>query len=293
MSLRIIFALAFAFACLRPVSAAIIIQGYSNATNNRFTNDPSLISNPFNLSGIGQSGVSQWGTLISPNVIVSANHYAPSGSITFYPNNDPGSTPVVRQITANAQRVGASDVWLAQLDSPVDTSIIIPFAYATEILTGSSNANLGQNDPVLLASAGSFQGTDAYLFGLSPAGGPATQTQAVGRNILTAFAKEVPANGLTDSLVFSIDNGHGFEATFQGGDSGAPAFANVNGSLVLLGVNSYVFGTLAAPTGNAVAYIGNYATSVETFIINAIPEPTSFGCIALVMLGAVLSRRRI
>lgn len=293
MSLRAILALVLVVGFCKPISAAIIIQNYSDAANNRFTNDPQFIAAAFNLSGVGQSGAGQWGTLISSNVIVSANHFAPSGNIVFYPGNDPNSTPVVRLITGNTQRLGSSDIWLAQLDAPVDTSLIIPFSYATQTLSGNSNASNGPNDPLLLSTAGIYQDNDAYLFGLSPAGGPVTQTQAVGRNVIDAFAKEVPFAGLTDALIFGIDNRQ-YEASLQGGDSGAPLFVDVNGSLVLLGVNSFI---LKDAGNNVVAgastYIGNYVSAVENFIaVSAIPEPSSFAGSLLVMVGALLRRGR-
>lgn len=276
------------FACKQLAHGDIIIQGYTDATNNRFTNSPSFIAANFDLSGIGLTAGAIWGTLISPNVIVSATHYPPSGTITFFPNNDPTSTPVFRQVTSNTMQIGNSDVWLAQLDSPVDTSIGF-FSFATTTLTGPSNAMILPNAPLLQGSAGPYAGVDAYVFGRSPGNNDNTQDHAVGRNVISYFAEDVPISGLTDALVFETNNSHPYEATLALYDSGAPLFVEVNNELVLLGVNSF----LDEPNNvsGAVAYLGNHATAIQNFINSAVPEPSSLLCSGLMLLGITIRAR--
>jgi hypothetical protein len=290
---KILFACLIGIVALAPrAHGDIIIQGYTNATNDRFTNSPSFIANGFNLSGIGQTVGGIWGTLISPNVIVSANHFRPSGTITFYPNNDPNSTPVHRQVTTNTLRINGSDIWLGQLDLPVDASIT-PFSYSTTTLNGPSNAGIGPNDPIVQASAGIYQGLDAYVVGNSPANVAATRDQAIGRNVISFYAEDVPANGITDSLIFEINNSHPFEATLVGGDSGAPFFVDINNQFVLLGVNSYnLEDNNMVVTAGAVAYLGNYSTEIQDFInASAVPEPSSLLCTSMMLLGIAIRVR--
>lgn len=83
---------------LQPIAADIIIDGYTNATNDRFTNDGTFIMSGFDLSGVGQASTGRWATAISRNVIISANHLSPSGTISFFPGNDASATPVTRTI---------------------------------------------------------------------------------------------------------------------------------------------------------------------------------------------------
>ncbi len=281
------------FACKQLAYGDIIIQGYTDATNNRFTNSPSFIAANFNLSGIGLTAGAVWGTLISPNVIVSATHYQPSGTITFYPNNDPTSTPVSRQITGTNLQVGNSDVWLSKLDSPVDSTINI-FPYATTLLTGPSNASVGPNNPLQLGSAGIYAGLNAYIVGRSPAPNDNTRDHAVGRGIISSFVEDVPFMGLTDALLFPVDNSHPYGATLVGGDSGAPFFVEINNQLVLLGVNSFnLQDNNMVVTAGAAAYLGNHAASIQNFInINAVPEPSSLLCSGLMLVGIAIRARQ-
>ncbi len=263
----------------------IVIQGYTDATNNRFTNSPSFIASNFNLSGIGLTAGAVWGTLVSPNVIVSATHYPPSGAITFFPNNDPSSTAVTRQVTGNTMQINNSDVWVAQLDTPVDSTITF-FPFGTAQLTGPSNAMNGPNDPLLQGSAGIYAGLDGYVVGRSPGNNDNTQDHAIGRNVISYFAKDVPQSGLTDTLVFEINNSHPFEATLAQYDSGAPFFVDINNQLVLLGVNS--INDIPNNVAGGVAYLGNQetATAIQSFInSSAVPEPSAWIYTSLMLLG--------
>ncbi|MEM9944347.1 MAG: hypothetical protein AAF939_22530, partial [Planctomycetota bacterium] len=144
--------LAFAVFQLENLDASIV--GYTNETNNRFTNSASFILNGFDLSGVGKepdvTGLpgesSRWATAISRNVVIAAFHAMPDGPLHFHPDNDPTSTPVVRNVVSS-QRVGATDLWIGVLDSNLPDTIT-HYAYATETLTGPDGVEV---------SAGSFQ----------------------------------------------------------------------------------------------------------------------------------------
>ncbi|MEJ6780498.1 MAG: hypothetical protein QNK86_13605, partial [Akkermansiaceae bacterium] len=92
---------------------AIDIQGHTATENDRFANDPAFIGRAYDWTGVGRAttGISgkggHWATMISSNVFLSANHYHPGTrtSLYFYPDDNAGSSPVVRTI-AGGQRVG-------------------------------------------------------------------------------------------------------------------------------------------------------------------------------------------
>lgn len=274
----------------------IIVDSYTHATNDRFSNDPSFVAAGFNLSGVGQDVLGRWATAISSNVVISANHFPPSGNVFFYPGNDANTAPVVRQIVSG-QQVGQTDLWLGVLDQALPNSIV-HYPITSELLTGTP-------DNVIVGDAGSFkalmgQGINAYLFGRSPFDESLTgdnrfshNDQAVGRNRVSGYVENAEfLNANDDALVFFLDptNGPDFvtnEALFQGGDSGGPTFADISGQLVLLGTNAFLLDNNA---GSGINYVGNQASVIQNFIqLNAVPEP---GVLALlVATGATVVAR--
>lgn len=246
--------------------ADVAIDGYTAATNDRFTNSSSFIESGENLSGVGQSTNGRWGTLVSSNVIVSANHFAPSGNISFYANNDPSTAAVVRQVT-NSVRIGDSDLWMAKLSAPVDNKIKA-FDFATQHL----------ND-----NPGIYQGAEVLMTGRSPESHLAIQDQAFGQNVVSGMIGDVDfLGGKTDALVMNYDpsgsaNAVKYETHLASGDSGAPMFIEENGRLLLAGVNSFVINGVGNQiTGSGATYLGNYSQQLEHFIsVSAVPEPSS------------------
>jgi len=289
-----IFGLIIAFAS--NASADILIQGFTVNRNDRFANNPQFVLNGRNLSGVGLTngggfnGYGIWATLISPNVVISANHNIPSSPIFFYPNNNPGSTPFSYSVV-NSKRIGTTDLWLGQLNAPVDASISY-YAFATELLSGppqSPNPNV--------VNAGTFQGENGYVFGVSPTDRVPTQDVAVGRNIINGYRENVveASLGTMDLLFLNRDaiNPAGFEATVQRGDSGAPFFIERAGAPLLLGVNSVVFGTVAEPTATGVSYLGNDAVEIQAFInASAVPEPSTVLLIGFIATISIIGCMR-
>ncbi len=287
------------FLCFR-IEAAITIDGYTPASNNRFTNSGSFIASQFDLSGIGQMSNGQWATLISPNVVVSANHFAPGAGavINFYANNipnDPFNNPAVQRTVSvtpgKAVQVPNTDLWLGVLDSNVPSSIK-SYEYAKTFLTGT---------PTLVTNAGVFQGANAYMFGLSPevpGVGQALQSQAVGRSLISGFAENAVFTASdNDSLILNYPPGSHVNAF----DSGAPLFISPNNdqNLLLLGTNAFQV-TLPPPngtvvTGSGVNYIGNQSAFISNFVsVNAVPEPSSMCLVAIAgIAGYVVNRRRL
>jgi len=89
-------ALAASIALLSTAHTAMLVDNYTSATNDRFQNsdDPDqFILSSYDLTGVGQDSNGRWATLIGSNTIISANHFRPSGVVTFYASNDQGATP--------------------------------------------------------------------------------------------------------------------------------------------------------------------------------------------------------
>lgn len=276
--------------------ADIIIQNYSAATNDRFTNNPAFIGAGFDFSGVGQmqgAGNRMWATAISRNVIISAAHATaglPAPPISFYPTNDPAGPVVSRSIIPGTNfQIPGTDLYLAVLDSDLPASIM-HYNYATQPLSGPNG---------MLANAGIYQNLNAYLFGRSPEAHPDDRDQAVGRNLISGYVENVDFNGNpnVDSLLMIYEasgpNNVLYETYLQGGDSGGPMFVEISGQLVLLGTNAFINdGGIGAPLPfSGINYTGNQAAVIAGFVSSA-PEPGSFTLIALGSLGALLYRRR-
>jgi hypothetical protein len=283
--------------------ADIIVDAYSHATNDRFSNDPNFIASAFDLSGVGQAGDGRWATAISNNVVISAGHFAPSGPLYFYPGNNPSAVPVTRQVTS-AQIVGQSDIWVGVLDQPLPSNIAFyPIANQFFSATPSSMTTL------IVEDAGLYQGLNAYMFGLSPFDETITgddrfayNDQAVGRNRISGYSENVPISYVdNDALVMYFDPSAStdfvtHEAFFQSGDSGGPTFVEIAGQLVLLGTNGFVgtinLGGVDTPV-SGINYLGKQASAIENIIqMNAVPEPNAIALLLIVGTTIVLHNRR-
>jgi hypothetical protein len=266
----------------RTSIADIAIHGYTNSLHDRFTNSPSFIGSGLNFSGIGQTTAGWWGTLISRNVIISAFHAAPSGSIYFYADNNPATTPEIRTIVGS-QRVGNTDLWVGRLDTNVDSSIA-HYSFATEVLTGTPSGNT--INYANMDSAGPYQGLNSFMVGRSPVGHPSYRDQAIGRNLVSGFADDINFVGITDALILNNDafgspDFTTYETHLVGGDSGAPFFIESAGALKLLGVNSFIDIISGNILSSGISYTGNQATAIQNYIgISAVPEPSSMLLIA-------------
>lgn len=287
---------------ITAASEASVIDSYTAATNDRFTNDGVLFeAKNFNLSGIGQSSGGSWATLISPNVVVSAFHARPSTGtvINFYPSNDPFSNVVQRTVTSTNVQVGSTDLWIGVLDSNVPNTIKT-YSFTSVFLIGTAP---GATVDFVVTNAGIFQDVNAYMVGKSPESFPAFQSQAIGRNKITGFAENAKFGSAdNDSLILAYDAMGSsdyvkYETRLVGGDSGAPFFVERNGDLLLLGTNAFRIdsnSTPSTPLGSGINYIGNQAPFVADFVtINAVPEPSSIllGTMAAIA-SYVASRRR-
>ena len=272
-------------------SADIVIDGFTDQTNDRFTNSSSFVGAHLDFSGVGRNG--RWATLISDNVVISANHFRPSGAISFYESNDSSIAPVVRNIVGPGQQIGSSDLYVSVLDAPVSSNIKV-YDFATEFLSAPPNSGI--------QDAGIFQGEEAYLVGISPTSrSNVALDQAVGRNRVSGYIENLSFLGNTDndSLLF-IEEVAGdpdfvqFESQFRGGDSGGPTFIERNGELVLLGINSFINGAGSDLEFSGITYVGNFADEINSFIASnaAVPEPGSASLMVLAMVALCSVRHR-
>jgi hypothetical protein len=297
LTLIVAFFILSSTASSRTANADISIDNYSNASNDRFTNDPSFILDGFDLSGIGQDATGRWATAISRNVVISASHLAPNGAISFYPGNDATATPVIRNVVSG-MKIGSTDLYVAVLDAALP-GLIASYQFAREAL----NVPAPETEPPFgVNSAGSFDGLTAFLFGRSPLVQNAWHDQAVGQNIISGYSENTPFEGNTDndSIIFAKDSPGDpdyvpFEAKFAGGDSGGPTFVIQGGALVLLGTNAFIYDPTdftIGGTGSGINYTGNQATAIDAFVaLHAVPEPSS-GLLLTLGLAVFVGRRR-
>ena len=279
-----------------PASAQISIENYSDATNDRFTNDPNFIGAGFDFSGVALDDSSRWGTLISSNAALSVLHLRPAIGTTFkfFPGNDPNSTPFEAIVTSTVQ-VGSTDLVIAILDRNVAPNIAV-YNFATEPYSGDPPATI--TNPDGSTSTQTFINTDpneveivggrALIFGRSPLANPTSSVdQAVGENLVSGYSENVEFRFYTDndSIILEKDApGSAIflnnEAHVRPGDSGAPTFLiDSNNELLLLGANSFRFDGVAPSTfqSTGVTYTGNLVSEINTILSDNAIEPVLLG----------------
>lgn len=283
--------------------SGLTISGYSEAANDRFFNDPGFLLADYDVSGVARSSDGKWGTLVSNNVFLSANHLHPAigSTLTFFTGNDPNGSTVTRTVTSGQRLVTGVDLWVGVLDTPVDSSITSYAFPSTDI-----NSTTDLYNTILPSAAavmtGKTPGSDGTL-GLTD--------MAFGLNRIDLFADEVTVGDSTNSAILADDDtGTGnpmvsYESYLVGGDSGAPLFLPLNDgssfALLLLGIN-WFNGTAEFTSGgetvetniSGFTYLGNYDTELSAYIsANAVPEPATWGfLIGLATLVGALRRRR-
>jgi hypothetical protein len=269
---------------------AVQIADFDTLTNDRFANDGSFVADQFDLSGVGLNG--RWATMISENVYITAEHFAPTvgSSMTFYASNDPNGPSVTRSITSNRQQIGSSDIFVGTLDSALPSGFSF-YDFATEDITGAPG---GPGS----FSQSSYNGVNAYVFGKSPTAWPTSQNMAVGRNELGQFFSGISAAGNSGDGIGGTDdtgtvNAVTYEAQLEVGDSGGPLFVeNGEGGLTIVGANWFI-GTSGGEDIFGASYFGNYDEDIQAFVdANVVPEPGTFSLLLSIACGFAALRRK-
>ena len=119
-------------------SAAISIQNFTPATNDRFAHDPAFTAAAYDWSGVGRASDGRWVTMLSSNVFISATHNHPGlpgigigTTVSFLPGNNPGS-PAISGTIASAQQIGITDLW----NSHLGDSAVVPGTAPTSVTVG-------------------------------------------------------------------------------------------------------------------------------------------------------------
>ena len=192
------------------------------------------------------AGTGRWATLISPSFFVSATHFAPGGSATFYENNDPNGPSHTYSIAAGEEiHIGTdpnnqSDLWLGMLSKPVSPSDNIHYY---SVVADDESALINQQ---------------IYVVGAP---------WRVGTNNIANFQYQTV--GPSTGRVFNYNyNGSptapATEAFLESGDSGAPSFVDIKGQLVLVGVHWYhEFDANNNPVLSGDTFVSQYITQLD------------------------------
>ncbi|HZZ27898.1 MAG TPA: PEP-CTERM sorting domain-containing protein [Pirellulales bacterium] len=222
------------------------------------------VNNPYPWTGVGRGINGAWGTMISPSYIVSADHFAPSGTVRFYYTNNPNGPYEDRTIVASewletAVPGDSSDVWIAKLNQPVSSNVAI---YPLLSLPKSSD----------------YSGLGIATFGLSdvpsgvdPVAGNSTSVR-LGRNTINWASTTAYSSGTTLSdgpyvMNYTYQNpGVGADESYQiAGDSGAPTFFEYAGSKpALLGVHWFTDVNSMGIPYSADSFLPPYASDIQT-----------------------------
>jgi len=276
--------------------AAISIDHFAAATNDRFANNPNFIAAADDLSGVGRDGAGHWATMIEANIFLSATHYHPAvnSTISFYPGNDPAATPVTRTVSAG-QQISGTDLWIGHFEEALPSSIAW-YPFATTAINDAADFNAVYLDDY------------AYMAGISPTtsgyGASNLTDMAVGENHLEFFIWGQSEGGSTGDvmcLIHNVDGDGGYlyeynEALLQGGDSGSPLLLATAGGLQVAGT-AWAIETTNIPEGqrwySIYTYTGNYTSPIQTYIdANLVPEPAVASLVMLVPVVMGLARRR-
>ncbi|WP_309397871.1 hypothetical protein [Cerasicoccus maritimus] len=266
--------------------ADITIDDYTDATNDRFTNDASFIAASYSLSAIGKVSL-RWGTLVSSNVVLCANHYHPlvGQTMTFYATNDPNGDSQQRTVVAG-ERIGESDLWVGVLNEP------LPGTYEPLPFMNSSITNA-----IYFIQSG-LSNAEVFLLGRSPNTDDVALDTGVGKNRITSVLFNQSVTGTDDvvatgTAIYTTQNSSGdsayvtYEAQLQNYDSGAPMLRVINGELTIVGVNWFV-GSDGTNNISGATYVGNYAAEIQAIIdaYDGLSVPSGYGDWASTQFGS-------
>ena len=309
----------------KSVTFAAEVANHSANTNDRFADNAALISNPYDLSGVGRTSDGNWATRIGDNFYLTANHFKPATNevVTFYSSDSPVASNYSYQ-TSGGFQIAGTDLWLGYFDESIDSSIKT-YGYNTTAANSLSDTGLDQKDVYMLGNsptADAIYGGPGKLTDMVVAENRAESWLEEGTNTVAApEATNIFTNnaGWDQIVTFNNlavdDNGvtqRTYEGQLQGGDSGSPLFSVAAGELNVEGIAWAVadglngnFVDTFGPGGNPLdpfeqrhasfyTYTGSLSDDLAIAIANvpdAIPEPSQV-MMLLIGSGFLLKRRR-
>lgn len=233
------------------------------------------------------------GTLIAPNVVLSARHCGiGAGTTVFFGDNSNSPTFTVTVQSSilpagSGSLLDGGDVSIHVLNSSVPANIAEPVRLIDETndLEGMIAATLGYGYNGLGSSGHGFS-SDGFRWG--------------GENIIDAYGSPASSSG-TNIISTDFDNGTGgantipssssdplvFEATTAPGDSGGPVMVQFGGEWVIAGVlsggttSTSVYGDISWWTGTAIyrddieSVGGDFVTGLEILFPSGLPDLVS------------------
>ncbi|MEM7312783.1 MAG: PEP-CTERM sorting domain-containing protein [Planctomycetota bacterium] len=283
-------------------NAASILGGYQGSPGlpdpvfDRFANSSQFHAADYDFSPVGRDSLGRWATLIHPQIIISANHFAAEGTVTFHETNDPTGMTYTGTVVDGLQ-IGNTDLFVGKLSEPMPAQIQ-PYPIAGINNYDSDGRTLG-----------GYADVEMLLVGRSPAGnvgGVARTDFVVGRNRADIIMDLRLEGTLTEGIGFFDDSVDGDlqdpllegpnaiplgELYVQSGDSGAPTFVSRDGKLELVGI--HLGNNMGATRRYSVdSFVPFYGTQINDAIVQLVPEPSSHVLMLIALTGLAMLRRQ-
>ncbi|MCA9135810.1 MAG: hypothetical protein KDB00_03600, partial [Planctomycetales bacterium] len=281
--------------CLSGKATAAIINGYTPVVHDRFladgTPNPGFLLDETQLSGVAL----QRGVLITPKHFVTAAHIGATEA-TFRGTDGVERTyqsASWQALTTFVPGVGnvSSDIALHTLTTEVDPSIL-PVPIVVGDLLGMVGQTLYAFDRQISAGRNVIDEIGIVEF-----------TSGTGDSVAIRYSYDTDTNGGTGGL--GAD-----EIGLLVGDSGNAALMLIDGQVGLIGTHMGIdvpagsnasagdlyssFSTVVGAYEDELqAIVSSQGYSLRTINVTAIPEPTSFVCLAILLAGTWTRRRRL
>lgn len=292
-----------------PCTADMIIQGYDPNRHDRFDTDRmgtsfigsitvTGVTSPLDFSGVGRAtSGGQWATMITATHFVTARHFVPSGTVTFYEENDATDTPITCTILGG-QPIGTTDIWVGsvQVGGACDTSLIAQYPIAmpgshlgkTVYQVGKSSTASGSSD--------NSDNTTKVRIGRNKLTQILNNTAAITRvGDWAVYADDSLDGDLVAPLTATADEFNPDETFYVPGDSGGPSFlVNADGSMEIIGIHSWKddnVSNLVIPgrRSSGDAYLTGHRSAI---LAVAVPEPSPMLYLGMISVGCCCFQQR-
>ncbi len=303
---------------------AAVIDNFTQATNDRFTNDASFIGAGYDWSGVGRTADGNWVTLLGDNYFIAANHFRPAvGEQVLFEGHPTGYT------VTGGQRIGSTDLWIGYTTQTIDLSLK-RYSITTSAATDLASTGLVGSTLFTSGNGTSTGGPFNHVVGQNQAESwisEGTNTFATPEMIL-AFVDGMgnPSNVGWDQIIMfqnslgdNVNNYQTHESQLVNGDSGSPLFSTSGGDLILEGIayavsidlpgnfidtagdfdNPLITTDDANPDKSELrnasyyTYTGAYTTEIDAYIATipaGVPEPSI--CVLTSLSALALLRRK-